>query len=111
MRDQGAAIGGATDRMDGRAISWHGASSYKTPSELSGLLDDLRTSVPALRAKYGNEEDFWAAFRRAADSIKDSAMGFTVDHVVDRLDAIEAEIRAGAAMTSVNLPDSKGSPP
>jgi hypothetical protein len=95
--------------MDGGAVSWHGASSYKTPSELSRMLDDLRSSVPGLRAKYRNDEDFWAAFRRAADGIKDCAMGFTVDHVADRLDAMEAEIRADAAMTPENLPASKGS--
>ncbi len=40
------------------------------------------------------DEDLQAAFQRATDPIKTFAMGFNLDYVTDRINAMAAELRS-----------------
>ena len=93
MSEQRVATASVGIGKPGEAFPWQRTFPYKTRPELSKLLDELQASLPGMIEKYGQGEDFWPTFQRAAERISASAMGFNLDFS-DRLDAMSAELRS-----------------
>ena len=105
MSEQRVAAGGIGKDKLGEAMPWQRTFPYQTRLELSRLLDELRASLPWMIERYKQEEDFWPAFRRAAHLIKAAAMGFNLDYVNDRINAMAAELYPDGSGFSSKLGD------
>jgi hypothetical protein len=90
------AVGFGNDEPQAASLPWRPATPYRTRAELCRQLDDLRTTLPAMTDDRALDGGFWPAFQREAESIKRSAMGFDIDYVVDRIEAMTTALRPTA---------------
>lgn len=93
MSEQRIATGSAGNAQPIDVIGWQDASVYKSRADLSRLLDDLHATLLRLRNSGDRDETIRTTFQRAADAITAVAMGFNLDYVTDRINAITAELR------------------